>query len=235
MANSYPMTRAALGPRIGNILLAYNNYSAVQSIPLWTQLRDLASRGSSGLPPEVASLLKRVEAFRAATASSTGFDVATILDGPFGNVAKKWATVASDVVKDFGAGAALGDFTPSPDEVRNMAGSDYGVNRNLVVTYNNDTLDCADEIVPIIRSRFGDNAALTRVLSGTHITPLTPGGLGDADGMRKTGVAEVDSRVEAAAKTSAADLEATVTVIVAFARLCLEALNSPSRTLEQGD
>jgi Protein of unknown function (DUF1350) len=214
LASSSPATRSLLGPRVANILIAFNNFSAAQSIPMWDALRSAAARGSGSVPPELSAVLER---FRVAGSSPEALQAL----GVSPQVAS-WLSSATKAVADLTDGLGSGGFTPSEAEVLRRVRTDYAVNRNLVVAYSRDTIDCSAELVPALRQRHGDTSVVLRRLAGTHITPNTPDI--DPSSVRTTGVDSVDASVRGAADSTIGELDDTVTVVVAFIALNLELL-----------
>lgn len=214
LANSSPSTQALLGPRVANILIAFNNYSAAQSIPMWDSLREAAARGSGSIPPELTSVLESIR--------QAGSSESTLRSFGLGQQAASWVAGAAKAVSDLSDGIGSGGFTPSEAEVLQRVGSDYSVNRNLVVSYTRDNIDCADMIVPVLQERYGDAGVVLRRLPGTHITPNTPDI--DPNDMQATGFSTVDSTVRASASSTMNELDNTVTVVIAFIVLNLQLL-----------
>lgn len=214
LANSSPSTQALLGPRVANILIAFNNYSAAQSIPMWDSLRQAVARGSGSIPPEVSSVLENVR--------QAGASESTLQSLGLGQQAAAWVAGATKAVADLSEGIGSGGFTPSEGEVLERVRSEYSVNRNLVVSYTRDTIDCAEAIVPILQERYGEAGVVLRRLPGTHITPNTPDI--DPSDMQSTGFGAVDSTVRASASSTMDELDNTVTVVVAFIVLNLQLL-----------
>lgn len=64
------------------------------------------------------------------------------------------------------------EFTPSPEATHAIAAQDYGIRRNLLIKFTNDTIDQTEELAPILQGRF-PNLVTTRLLPGNHGTPLS--------------------------------------------------------------
>lgn len=219
LANSSPRSQVLLGPRIANILIAFNNYSAAQSIPMWDSLRQAVARGSGSIPSELSSVLENVR--------KAGSSESTLQSLGLGREAAAWVAGATKVVGDLSEGIGSGGFTPSEAEVLERVRSEYSVNRNLVVSYTRDTIDCAEAIVPILHERYGEAGVVLRRLPGTHVTPNTPDI--DPNDMQATGFGAVDSTVRASASSTMDELDNTVTVVVAFIALNLQLLTEQRR------
>lgn len=214
LANSSFETQALLGPRVANILIAFNNYSAAQSIPMWDALRDAATRNSGSVPPEMTAILEKIR--------EAGSSASTLQSLGIGPQVASWVVSATKAVSDFSDGIGSGGFNPSEEEVMRRVNSNYSVNRNLIISYSRDNIDCSDAIIPVLRDRYGETGAVVRRLAGTHITPNTPDI--DPSSVRTTGVNSVDAPVRDAASSTMTELDDTVTVVVAFILLVLEML-----------
>ena len=63
------------------------------------------------------------------------------------------------------------EFTPSPTETYNLVNEDYGVRRNLLVKFDNDTLDQSSDLTRLLQNRFKDMVTI-QTFRGNHLTPL---------------------------------------------------------------
>jgi len=63
------------------------------------------------------------------------------------------------------------EFTPSPLETNTLVRERYGVRRNLIIKFTNDTIDQSVILTPILQQRFPDMVTV-RTLKGNHTTPL---------------------------------------------------------------
>ncbi len=63
------------------------------------------------------------------------------------------------------------EFTPSPLETNALVRERYGVRRNLLIKFTNDTIDQSATLTPVLQQRFPDMVTV-QTLSGTHTTPL---------------------------------------------------------------
>lgn len=64
------------------------------------------------------------------------------------------------------------EFTPSPEETNELIFQDYAIRRNLLIRFQDDTLDQSLVLNPLLKKRFNDLIAL-RTLPGNHLTPLS--------------------------------------------------------------
>jgi Protein of unknown function (DUF1350) len=232
LASADDETRITLGPRVANILIAFNNYTAARSIPMWDAVRAAAtaaptagdSASSSSQNSTLADLISR--ATSAASAAASPEMLAVLGLDPS---AAAWIAAATAAATDMAGGIVSGDFTPTPTDVLRIVGDSYSVASNLVIAYNRDTIDSSDELVPLLRDRFGGRGVVVRRLDGTHVTPNTPSFVSGQ--FAATGFGAVDESVRRQADSAIAELDETVTCIVAFLLLNLELLES-QRMLE---
>lgn len=64
------------------------------------------------------------------------------------------------------------EFSPSPEDTRNLIRTDYQVRRNLLIYFDNDDIDQTLDLRPILLNRFGQMTTALR-LPGTHLTPCS--------------------------------------------------------------
>ncbi|MBE9166683.1 DUF1350 family protein [Pleurocapsales cyanobacterium LEGE 06147] len=64
------------------------------------------------------------------------------------------------------------EFTPSPAETNEIIANNYQVRRNLLIRFNNDTIDQTLILNPVLQKRFPSMVALL-TLPGNHLTPLS--------------------------------------------------------------
>lgn len=65
------------------------------------------------------------------------------------------------------------EFTPTPQETRQIIRQQYQVPRNLLIRFRNDTIDQTRELNTLLGDRFPE-MVIARTLAGTHLTPLGP-------------------------------------------------------------
>jgi hypothetical protein len=64
------------------------------------------------------------------------------------------------------------EFTPSPEETNEIIYQDYAIRRNLLIRFQDDSIDQTLNLNPLLKKRFNDLIAL-RILPGNHLTPLS--------------------------------------------------------------
>ena len=64
------------------------------------------------------------------------------------------------------------EFTPSPEETKNLIIQDYKIARNLLIKFRNDTIDQTNNLQSILQKSF-PNTIVLRTLKGNHLTPLS--------------------------------------------------------------
>lgn len=80
------------------------------------------------------------------------------------------AREAIPLVEQFTPAFAV-EFTPSPLETINLVRDRYGVRRNLLVKFTNDTIDQSALLSPVLQQRF-PSMVTVQTLPGSHTTPL---------------------------------------------------------------
>ncbi|NJL11083.1 MAG: DUF1350 family protein [Calothrix sp. SM1_7_51] len=63
------------------------------------------------------------------------------------------------------------EFTPTPQETNKLIKDRYQVRRNLLIQFNNDTIDQSITLSEILQNRF-PGMVTAQKLPGTHVTPL---------------------------------------------------------------
>ena len=63
------------------------------------------------------------------------------------------------------------EFSPSPEETNQIIVEKYIVPRNLLIKFQNDTIDQTLSLNPVLEERFGQTTAI-KTLPGNHLTPL---------------------------------------------------------------
>ncbi len=77
---------------------------------------------------------------------------------------------AIPLVEQLNATLAI-EFTPSPLETNQLVQSRYQIRRNLLIKFNNDTIDQSAALTKILQERFPEMVT-AQTLPGTHTTPL---------------------------------------------------------------
>ncbi|MBW4666997.1 MAG: DUF1350 family protein [Cyanomargarita calcarea GSE-NOS-MK-12-04C] len=81
------------------------------------------------------------------------------------------ASDAIPLVEQFNSALAMIEFTPSPLETNQLVKERYNVRRNLLVKFNNDTLDQSTSLTELLQERF-PGMVTAQTLPGSHTTPL---------------------------------------------------------------
>jgi hypothetical protein len=142
------------GPRAGNMLMAFNNYSSRASIPLLDQVATFSQQASelvnqqmnAQLPPPVTSQLS----------------------GLFSSFTNTLSTAIPGLPS-----RADWEFTPTPAETLDLVAARYSVKANLLVKFRNDNLDETRSLWEVLQPLHGADSAIAR-LTGNHLTPLGP-------------------------------------------------------------
>ncbi|HLO86126.1 MAG TPA: DUF1350 family protein [Nostocaceae cyanobacterium] len=80
------------------------------------------------------------------------------------------AKEAIPLVEQLNSSLAI-EFTPTPLETNRLVQESYQVRRNLLIKFNNDTLDQSADLTKILQARFPEMVTV-QTLPGTHTTPL---------------------------------------------------------------
>lgn len=64
------------------------------------------------------------------------------------------------------------EFTPSPTETTQLIAANYIIPRNLLIRFQNDTIDQTTSLNPVLKTRFPNMIAYLN-LPGNHLTPLS--------------------------------------------------------------
>ncbi|CAN8066683.1 unnamed protein product [Agarophyton chilense] len=193
LAGCEPETREVC-PFSANIFISFNNSTRDSALP-WRPSDSKAA----------ADALSNVSAFL------SGLDVSQ-----FG-MPDAEQTMKNVVGTVSALGASLStEFSPTPEETVALAGARYSISPNLVLSFDDDSLDHSGELEAVLRARLGPKSVVRRTLPGTHLTPMTPDIGTD---FRATGFSAVDDGVQNAASRVARELDQTVAVIAAFVKL----------------
>lgn len=129
--------------RAGNILISFNNFSANKAIPFIEQFNQFNNQFKEQL---------------------------TQFNNQFNQ---------GDKISNQGSSSSLSnsinnlnvEFTPNPEETKNIIANSYSVRRNLLVKFLKDDIDQTREIFNILDQLFPEMVTVKR-LPGTHVTPI---------------------------------------------------------------
>ncbi|NJL90586.1 MAG: DUF1350 family protein [Coleofasciculaceae cyanobacterium SM2_1_6] len=141
--------------RAGNILISFNNFSANKAIPFLEQFnqfnRDLNNRNNT------AKANPNTPSSPPIDSSSPNFS--------FPNF-----NFSMPDLSGFNSGFNV-EFTPTPEETREIISESYQIRRNLLVKFLKDDIDQTREIFNILDQLFPEMVTVKR-LPGTHVTPI---------------------------------------------------------------
>jgi hypothetical protein len=80
--------------------------------------------------------------------------------------AKDSVPLLNQVPSEFGI-----EFTPDPQQTLDLIAKNYDIRRNLIVKFNNDSIDQSYTLGQTLTRKFPDLVA-NRILTGNHLTPL---------------------------------------------------------------
>jgi hypothetical protein len=170
--------RRALGARrCANVLVAYNNYSARRSVPLFEPLIGALRTGLAQTGVLTDAALDLVKALDdAADQVGRGSDVAT----PFRQGLRELGRLSGQIGAAVQGVKISDDFTPGPAETLAAVRAAYAVSSNLVLRFDGDTICESERLARELRARFTDKVTgvggrlAYKRLRGTHVTPNTP-------------------------------------------------------------
>lgn len=163
--------------RAANALLAYNNYSARRSVPLFEPLLGALRVGLQGAGAGAASALELVQQLDAAIDT---YAEGTQIAAPFRTGLRELGRLSGRIGATLAGVTLADDFTPGAAETLRLVQAGYSVPSNLVVRFSADTICESEALARELRARFtdpdtgiGGRLAYKR-LRGTHVTPNTP-------------------------------------------------------------
>lgn len=170
--------------RAANVLISFNNKPAKEAIPNFDDVvQPLSAQIMGTSNPSAASARDAIAAAR------------SVFDGLLENVgasdvappvvkdelvpAVKQGLEVADQIPDILASIAAGttEFTPTPEQTREIARAQYRVNRTFILQFENDAIDESPEIEGVLRKASEASSDQMQVelkqIGGTHVTPLT--------------------------------------------------------------
>ncbi|GAU40612.1 hypothetical protein TSUD_189890 [Trifolium subterraneum] len=152
--------------RSGNVLMAFNNKEASSAIPLFSPVLVPMAQNFGPLLSDIFSsptlragaemTLKQLE-----NVSPIMKQVLPLVD--------QLLPLYMDLAK------GREDFTPKPEETRRLIKSYYGVSRNLLIKFNDDSIDDTPTLAQVLSSEAAISSILDmsiRKLPGDHVLPL---------------------------------------------------------------
>ncbi|GMI68524.1 hypothetical protein like AT5G47860 [Hibiscus trionum] len=154
-------------PRSGNILMSFNNKEASVAIPLFSPVLVPMAQGIGPFLSQIASTptirmgaemtLKQIESLSPPIMKQ-------VLP-----LVEQLPPLYMDLVK------GREDFSPKPEETRRLIKSYYGVSRNLLIKFKDDTIDETPNLAQVLSSESAISSMLDmsiRLLPGDHGLPL---------------------------------------------------------------
>ncbi|KAL4376957.1 hypothetical protein GQ457_02G010450 [Hibiscus cannabinus] len=154
-------------PRNGNVLMAFNNKEASVAIPLFSPVLVPMAQSIGPFLSQIASTptirmgaemtLKQIES----------------LSPPIMKQVLPLVEQLSPLYMDLVKGRE--DFSPKPEETRRLIKSYYGISRNLLIRFKDDTIDETPNLAQVLSSESAISSMLDmsiRLLPGDHGLPL---------------------------------------------------------------
>lgn len=129
--------------RSGNILISFNNFSANKAIPFIEQFNQFNNQFKEQLTQFNNQFNQGDKISNQGSSSSLSNSISNL------NV----------------------EFTPNPEETKNIIANSYSVRRNLLIRFIKDDIDQTREIYNILDQLFPEMVTVKR-LPGTHVTPI---------------------------------------------------------------
>lgn len=153
--------------RNGNVLMAFNNKEASSAIPLFSPVLVPMAQSIGPILSQIASS-PTVRLGAEMTMKQLGNLSPPIMKQVLPLV-EQLPPLYMDLVK------GREDFTPKPEETRRLIKSYYGISRNLLVKFKDDTIDETSTLAQVLSSEAAISSMLDmsiRLLPGDHGLPL---------------------------------------------------------------
>jgi len=167
LISSYPEVHSAARPRKANVLVSFNNFSAKDSVPLLTELRNYEDK-LGGMKDTLNQVTEAVQQVRKATPifekllTDRDLELAEKLPSQIFSAVN---SALSDVPED---------FRPNPEETWRLIEDSYSVKNNMIVQFRNDNIDQSPYLAQILEKKYGLKGDLHfATLDGSHVTPNT--------------------------------------------------------------
>ncbi|CAK9322472.1 unnamed protein product [Citrullus colocynthis] len=156
--------------RSGNVLMAFNNKEASSAVPLFSPVLVPMAQSMGPLLSQIASS----PTFR--LGAEMTMKQLENLSPPIMKQVLPLVEQLPPLYMDLVRGRE--DFIPKPEETRRLVKSYYGISRNLLVKFNDDTIDETPILAQLLSSESAISSMLdmsTRSLPGNHGLPLQQG------------------------------------------------------------
>eukprot|EP01025_Chloroclados_australasicus_P003557 TRINITY_DN1084_c0_g1_i8.p1 TRINITY_DN1084_c0_g1~~TRINITY_DN1084_c0_g1_i8.p1 ORF type:complete len:452 (-),score=42.17 TRINITY_DN1084_c0_g1_i8:334-1689(-) len=149
--------------RTGNILMSYNNKPATDVIPFLSPLIAPGARMAGPILQQLATSPLR----------STLEGATDALKGISPSLVKQLLPLLEQLTPIYlDVSQGRQEFIPQPDEIGTLIRSYYTVPNNLILKFQNDTLDQSSMIASIFQGLSSSYDVSTRTLQGDHLRPM---------------------------------------------------------------
>ncbi|EXC32358.1 hypothetical protein L484_004700 [Morus notabilis] len=162
--------------RNGNVLMAFNNKEASSAIPLFSPVLVPMAQSVGPILSQIASSptirLGEMQNFLESVAEMTLKQLGN-LSPPIMKQVLPLVEQLPPLYMDLVNGKE--DFTPKPEETRRLIKSYYGISRNLLVKFKDDSIDETSTLAQVLSSESAISSMLDmsiRLLPGDHALPL---------------------------------------------------------------
>jgi len=156
--------------REGNCLMSFNNKPATDSIPLLSPMIAPSVRMLGPVLSQIATspLRSQAEGFLETLRNSLPVD---------DNIRSGLLPLLDQLTPIFlDVSTGTQEFTPSPEESRSLIRDGYGVPKNLLIKFTNDTIDETPTLASVLQScpsmSMPSSELIIKTLPGDHTTPL---------------------------------------------------------------
>jgi len=158
--SSFPEVHTAARNRKANVLISFNNFSAKESVPLLSELRNFGEQ-LYGMKDTVRTVTKQVgEIRKAAPFLSQGLLLAETF-------APKIFDAFSGALSDLPE-----EFFPTAEDIWRLIENSYSVKNNMLIQFRQDSIDQSPYLAQILEQKFGLKGDLHfATLDGSHVTP----------------------------------------------------------------
>ena len=166
IGSRYANSNANGGGRDGNVLLSFNNKAVTDAVPVLSPM----------LAPFTSSAAGVFEQVRRGPLGGAAELVTESLKGMSPPLVRQILPLLEQLqplIAEVSDGTS--EFMPPPEEARRLVRQYYGVNRNMLIKFRDDSIDETPELAQLLQTKSAISGTLdltVKSLSGDHIRPL---------------------------------------------------------------
>ena len=150
----------------GNVLLSFNNKPVAEAVPVfWGPFAPLTS--------SAAGVIEQVRKGPLGGAADLVTESLKSASPPLVRQILPLVEQVQPLIAEVSAGAS--DFMPPPEESRRLIRQYYGVNRNMLIKFREDSIDETPELAQLLQTKSAISGTLdltVKTLGGDHVRPL---------------------------------------------------------------